>query len=766
MKVNYYLIFLVSFFYLTFSHAQNIGIGTAVPMAKLEILGAGNTNATSALLAKNSSQKPLFYVRNDGKVGVGLTNIDAYYAWSKMTIAGQYGGESDLVLRVADSINFTSTPWLLFQTSDGTLSLPTLISNQGLGSLVGQGFDGVTYQTGAAINFLLDGTPAANDMPGMITFHTTQDGTVLNSERMRITNAGNVGIGTTTPNYRLTVGNGLSFGYGLGTAVYSSRTETRVNAGLQGNAGAQSGFFETSSPAPAANWPAGASSWWHLLDVRHSNDANIYAMQMSGSFFDQNFYVRKTNGAANTAWSLMMTSANIGSNAILNQNASAQSANYWISGNGYVNGNVGIGTSGPSSKLTIIVPDDKNDNPSDNGLYIYNGGNLGDNDDAILAARVAGANAGDPFVSFDVNGVTGWSIGLDNSDEDKLKFANNWANPGSSTKMTIQTNGNVGIGTTAPACGLHISTAEVSVGGSGIFLSGGASGNAAMELRGGANAHIDFANPANNYDYDMRLIETLVDRLQVDGGSLRVEGFRWEGWGNVGTFIENFAGTGDLSSSNLMGYGNVPISLGLQQWGIGSVFACYSDQRIKKNIRSSAAISDLAILRNLRVVDYQPIDYATNGTQFRKGFIAQEVEKVFPEAIGFAEQFIPNVYQLSQRLFYDESKHTLQITLAEKTDIKLGDKVRIILTNNHQVQTQVIAVEGNTITVDNWTEKVEKVFVFGKEVKDFRTIDYDRMAVLGVSAIQELDRKVSELEKLKSEMQEMRAEIKALKGNK
>ena len=41
-------------------------------------------------------------------------------------------------------------------------------------------------------------------------------------------------------------------------------------------------------------------------------------------------------------------------NYIQNQNASAQSANMWISGSALINGNVGIGTSSPSRKLNIV----------------------------------------------------------------------------------------------------------------------------------------------------------------------------------------------------------------------------------------------------------------------------------------------------------------------------------------------------------------------------------------------------------------------------
>jgi hypothetical protein len=78
-----------------------------------------------------------------------------------------------------------------------------------------------------------------------------------------------------------------------------AQTQTRDNAGLQGDAGAVSGFFETLAPV---NYPAGATNWWHLLDVRHSNSANNFAMQFAGSFFDQELYFRKTSNNAGQPW--------------------------------------------------------------------------------------------------------------------------------------------------------------------------------------------------------------------------------------------------------------------------------------------------------------------------------------------------------------------------------------------------------------------------------------------------------------------------------
>jgi hypothetical protein len=120
--------------------------------------------------------------------------------------------------------------------------------------------------------------------------------------------SGNLGVGM-TPSQKLDVsGNVRASGivyWGNGEV----RTETRADAGLQGNAGARSGFYETSAPSPASSWPTGASSWWHLLDVRHSNNANNYALQIAGSFFDQDLYYRKTNGSASTAWTKILSSS-------------------------------------------------------------------------------------------------------------------------------------------------------------------------------------------------------------------------------------------------------------------------------------------------------------------------------------------------------------------------------------------------------------------------------------------------------------------------
>jgi hypothetical protein len=62
---------------------------------------------------------------------------------------------------------------------------------------------------------------------------------------------------------------------------------------------------------------------------------------------------------------------------------------------------------------------------------------------------------GDAILNFQNNGSNIWTIGFDDSDSDKLKFANSGA-VATNTRVTIETNGDVGIGVSNPSHKLHI----------------------------------------------------------------------------------------------------------------------------------------------------------------------------------------------------------------------------------------------------------------------------------------------------------------------
>ena len=93
-----------------------------------------------------------------------------------------------------------STALVLSKTRGATVNSQTIVQNgDELGSVIFRGSDGSAYRPGAFITAAVDGTPGANDMPGRLVFSTTADGASSPTERLRITSAGNVGIGTTSP---------------------------------------------------------------------------------------------------------------------------------------------------------------------------------------------------------------------------------------------------------------------------------------------------------------------------------------------------------------------------------------------------------------------------------------------------------------------------------------------------------------------------------------------------------------------------------------
>ncbi len=86
----------------------------------------------------------------------------------------------------------------LGKSRNGTIGSHTVVQdNDELGRITWSGDDGTDIHSIAArIDAHIDGTPGSNDMPGRLGFWTTADGAHNPTERMRIAQNGNVGIGT------------------------------------------------------------------------------------------------------------------------------------------------------------------------------------------------------------------------------------------------------------------------------------------------------------------------------------------------------------------------------------------------------------------------------------------------------------------------------------------------------------------------------------------------------------------------------------------
>jgi len=151
-------------------------------------------------------------------------------------------------------------------------------------------------------------------------------------------------------------------------------------------------------------------------------------------------------------------------------------------------------------------------------------------------------------------------------------------------------------------------------------------------------------------------------------------------------------------------------------------------------------------LSTIEVTDYRHIDEVRDGNAYRKGLIAQQVESVFPQAIEKGKEYIPNVFAFPLSIEID--KGNAQFNLHKSHNFKTGDKIKIITSEGDELFTITSIINEKSFTINSWkgSKKAKELFVYGKEVDDFRTVDYDRVFTLAVSATQELARKVETLE--------------------
>lgn len=168
--------------------------------------------------------------------------------------------------------------------------------------------------------------------------------------------------------------------------------------------------------------PAGSANPYTVLSPRQPVNSTPYAIRSMNS--------TQLGGVDASQY---VTTSSVGSAFIKNDTALQSSANFNISGNGFVGGNVGIGTTSPLSKLAVQV------------------GGYG-------LTHTAGTGAGAVTLGTFVTTAAGGSASVGTKTNHPLNFFTNDGLP----RMTIDINGNVGIGI-SPTTKLHVLNTTVGV---------------------------------------------------------------------------------------------------------------------------------------------------------------------------------------------------------------------------------------------------------------------------------------------------------------
>lgn len=241
----------------TFTANQVVSV-TDNTNAALRITQLGTGNALLVEDSANPDATP-FVVDANGKLVVGSTATVAIPSGD----GGLYGAGIEALGAVGGTASLGAVLYNNAATGfGGALSLAksnsATVGTQGLvtsGDLAGAIYfsasDGTNFIRSAQILANIDGTPGTNDMPGRLVFSTTADGASSPTERMRIDNAGRVGIGGTPSAGRtLTIQQNLSG---------STSPFGLINAGsVQSDATGQASYYSTFASTAASSFTSAA----------------------------------------------------------------------------------------------------------------------------------------------------------------------------------------------------------------------------------------------------------------------------------------------------------------------------------------------------------------------------------------------------------------------------------------------------------------------------------------------------------------------------
>jgi len=404
-----------------------------------------------------------------------------------------------------------------------------------------------------------------------------------------------------------------------------------------------------------------------------------------------------------------------------------------------------------------------------NGYNALYSNTMGDNNTAF--GRMAGdantAGSSNTFLGYNANATSG---ALFNA---TAIGANATVSVGNA--LVLGNNANVGIGTSSPANKLEVaggrveftSTTDASgASGSGVLeianslrLDGNeiiTNSGTSLQLQGGNNGdlYVDGTTfmvdaSANTVRIGMGTTTATRGRLSVGGGPTSY---------NIGDYYYVNA-----SSASVI-YSNGAVSRNYSIWAAdriaGLYVMSYSDERIKDIVGISNAKEDLNTLLDIEITDYTFKDKVQNGNEVQKKVIAQQVKKVYPQAIDDSQAGI--VPDIMQKTSIKEGWIAL-----ENVEVEKGEKLRIIFESGTE-ELEILEVKEGAIQVASQAEG--KAFVYGREVPDFHKVDYDALTTLNISATQELHQRIKTLEaenkrlsKVENQYKDLSAEVKNIK---
>jgi len=470
---------------LVLGNAAKVGIGTSTPDAKLHVVGDvkivdGNQGDGKVLTSNANGVASWQTATADNDWTVDADTL--YSANGTLTIKGGKVGigtsNPQRLLHIQSDQDDMTVGWVQNNTnapSAMALFSTTSATSQGFFSAAPSDFLAFGQHLADRVALISDGQGSDLDAAGLdlIAMDDVADirlytgGMAVSNERMRITNNGNVGIGTSAPDAKLHIvgrtridgdrfefvntGGSVFVGYGAGANddfSFNKNVAVGDSALLSNTTGSfntASGYRALLSNTTGLDNTAIGYKAMYSNTTGHQNTASGYKVLYSNTTGISNTasgyqaLYSNTTGSNNTAlgYGADVSTGNLTNATAIGANAIVSQSNSLVLGNAV---NVGIGTSAPNEKLEISGGNVAIDNGVTSRLKFVNG--------STLLSEIGQYNTTGMFIANKQNGPIRFHTGLSND-----------------TKMIIESTGNVGIGTSAPSHKLDVvGTAGLSTG--------------------------------------------------------------------------------------------------------------------------------------------------------------------------------------------------------------------------------------------------------------------------------------------------------------
>jgi hypothetical protein len=221
---------------LRITSAGLMGLGTNAPTAQLHVVNVGAND--SFIVEDSGSDTTPFRIGAGGEVFTGSKLVvgaqETYNDGAGAVGIVQINGAGLNNSRTFSHIHWGGNPRFRHcATPSTTLGTHTIsVLGGGIGAHEFYASDGVSFIPSASIQSTVDATPSVGVVPGNLTFSTAPAGTL--TERLRITSAGLVGIGTNAPSTALQVVGTVTATTFAG-ALTGTASNVTTNANLTGD---------------------------------------------------------------------------------------------------------------------------------------------------------------------------------------------------------------------------------------------------------------------------------------------------------------------------------------------------------------------------------------------------------------------------------------------------------------------------------------------------------------------------------------------------